>query len=160
MNGTGDLTLRWEVARVALRTPDQLCNCLGPVLSPARMRGIELLIGGKRNHPRRLCSSRQRRVFRHLLRLIPSWSLVPYGTASGKPASTTDQNPALESAGLYGPVESGYPMLPSFLGKLGGACRRLCALSKSPAQVIGPSFIFMQLEKHVNGENQLEKRIH
>ena len=64
---------------VALRTPDRLCNCLGPEkLRPARKQGIEQLIGGKRNHPRRLCSSRQRRVLHHhMIRLISCWSVVP-----------------------------------------------------------------------------------
>jgi hypothetical protein len=62
---------------VALRTPDQLCNCLGPTLSPARTQGIELLIGGKQHHPRLLCSSRQHQVLHHLLRLITRWPLVP-----------------------------------------------------------------------------------
>jgi len=46
--------------------------------------------------------------------------LCRYGTASGEPASTTDQSPALESAGLCGQVESGHPSLPSSLEKVGG----------------------------------------
>ena len=37
---------------MALRTPDRLCNCLGPVkLRPARVQGIELLIGGEQFIP-------------------------------------------------------------------------------------------------------------
>ena len=36
----------------------------------------------------------------------------------------TDQQPALESAGLYGQVESGHPSLPSSLEKVGGGLRR------------------------------------
>jgi hypothetical protein len=46
-------------------------------LRPARKEGIELLIGGKRNHPRRLCSSHQRPVLHRVIRLISSWSMVP-----------------------------------------------------------------------------------
>ena len=46
--------------------------------------------------------------------------LCRYDTASGEPASTTDQSPALESAGLCGQVESGHPSLPSSLEKVGG----------------------------------------
>jgi hypothetical protein len=49
--------------------------------------------------------------------------LCRYGTASGEPASTTDQKPALESAGLCGQVESGHPSLPSSLEKVGGGTR-------------------------------------
>ncbi len=43
-----------------------------------------------------------------------------YGTASEEPASTTDQKPVLESAGLCGQVESYHPSLPSSLEKVGG----------------------------------------
>ena len=43
-----------------------------------------------------------------------------YDTTSGEPASTTDQMPALESAGLCGQVESGHPLLSSFPQKVGG----------------------------------------
>ena len=89
-------------------------------LRPARKEGLALLIGGKQHHPRRLCSSRQRRVLHHVIKLIPVGLWCHYGTASGKPASTTDQKPALQSAGLCGPVESDYPSLPSSLGKLRG----------------------------------------
>jgi hypothetical protein len=41
-----------------------------------------------------------------------------YGTATGESASMTDQQPALESAGLYGQVESNLPLLPSSLKKV------------------------------------------
>ena len=51
--------------------------------------------------------------------LISGWSFVPHGTASGEPASTTDQKPGLESAGLNGQVESNHPSLPSFPEKVG-----------------------------------------
>ncbi len=46
-----------------------------------------------------------------------------YDTASGEPASTTDQQPVLESTGLSGQVESGHPSLPSSLEKVGGGTR-------------------------------------
>lgn len=49
-----------------------------------------------------------------------SWSLVPHGTASGEPASATDQMPVLESAGLSDQVESNHPSQPSFRKKVGG----------------------------------------
>jgi hypothetical protein len=63
---------------VALRTPDRMCNCLGPVQPETRAKGgIELLIGGKQNRPRRLCSSHQRQVLHRVIRLISSWSVVP-----------------------------------------------------------------------------------
>ena len=58
------------------------------------------------------------------------------GTASGEPASVTDQKPALESAGLCGQVESGHPSLPSSLEKVGGGtCRQPQALSGPPDRV-------------------------
>jgi hypothetical protein len=125
---------------VALRTPDQLlCNCLGPTLSPARKQGIELLIGGNQNHPS------QAFVFLAPASSSPSPAQTHNQLASGAitaqpvdpPPSTTDQKPALESAGLYGPVESDYPSLPSFPGKLRESLQ-LCAFSKSPAQMNGP----------------------
>jgi hypothetical protein len=45
---------------------------------------------------------------------------VPHGTASGEPASATDQTPVLESTGLRGQVESNHPSQPSFRKKVGG----------------------------------------
>jgi len=70
---------------VALGTPDQLCNCPGPTLRPARTQGIELLIGGKQYHPRLLCSSHQRQVLHRVIRLITSWLLVPLRHSQWKP---------------------------------------------------------------------------
>jgi len=62
-----------------------------------------------------------------------------YGTASGEPASTTDQKPVLESAGLCGQVESGHPSLPSSLEKVGGGSRlQSRVLSGPPDQMNGP----------------------
>jgi hypothetical protein len=47
----------------------------------------------------------------------------------------TDQQSALESAGLYGQVESGHPSLPSSLEKVCGGTRRQRVLSGPPEQL-------------------------
>ena len=76
LDGTGDLVGGRPC--VALRTPDKLCICLGPVETETRANARDRTTDrGKQHHPRRLCSSRQRRVLHHLLRLITSWPLVP-----------------------------------------------------------------------------------
>ena len=64
---------------VALGTPDQLCKIVSaqPKLRPARQPEHRALIGGKHICPRRLCSSRKRRVLPNNKRLVSSWSLVP-----------------------------------------------------------------------------------
>jgi hypothetical protein len=79
LTGTGDPALKWEVARVWRlgRQINYVIVSAQSTLRPARKKGIELLIGGKRHHPRRLCTSRQRRVLHHVIRLMTSWPLVP-----------------------------------------------------------------------------------
>ncbi len=70
---------RWEVAR-SWRLGRQVCYVVVSAqlkLRPARQENIELPIGGKRNHPRRLCSSHQRRVLHDGNQLRTYWSLVP-----------------------------------------------------------------------------------
>jgi hypothetical protein len=70
---------RWEVAR-SWRLGRQICYVVVSAqlkLRPARQQSIELPIGGKQNHPRRLCSSRQRRFLHDGNRLVTYWSLVP-----------------------------------------------------------------------------------
>jgi hypothetical protein len=121
-NSTGDPALRWEVARVwrlGRRVSYRFVSAQLK-LRPARQARCWALIGGKQIGPRRLCSSRQRRVLLMKTGWCPVGLWCHYGTASGEPASTTDQKPALESAGLCGQVESGHPSLPSSLGKLAG----------------------------------------
>jgi hypothetical protein len=66
-------------------------------------------------------------------RLVTRWSSCRDDTASGEPASTTDQQPALESAGLSGQVESCHPSLPSSREKVGGGT--VNGLSRSPHRV-------------------------
>jgi len=46
----------------------------------------------------------------------------------------TDQQPALESAGLYGQVELGRPSLPSSLGKVCGGTRRQPRVLSGPPE--------------------------
>jgi len=46
----------------------------------------------------------------------------------------TDQQPALESAGLYGQVESGRPSLPSSLEKVCGGTRRQRRVLSGPPE--------------------------
>jgi len=46
----------------------------------------------------------------------------------------TDQQPALESAGLYGQVESGRPSLPSSLEKVCGGTRRQPRVLSGPPE--------------------------
>jgi hypothetical protein len=79
LKGTGDLALRWEVARVWRlgRQTNYVIVSAQYTLSPARTQGIGLLIGEKQNHHRLLCSSRQHRVLHHLIKYITSWPLVP-----------------------------------------------------------------------------------
>jgi hypothetical protein len=107
---------------VALRTPSQLCKIVSaqPKLRPARQSGHWTTNRGRTIIPRCLCSSCQRQILHHSSRLNSNSLWCRYGTASGEPASMTDQQRALESAGLYGQVESGRPSLPSSLEKVCG----------------------------------------
>jgi len=79
-------------------------------------------------------------------------SSCPEDTASREPASTTDQQPALESAGLSGQVESGHPSLPSSREKVGGGT----IISRErlvPFPLMGRSLLLRPLDNCVNGEN-------
>jgi len=130
--GGGNFTNRKQYGRpctkvggrpcVALRTPGQLCKIVSaqPELRPARQSVHWTTDRGRTIIPRCLCSSRQRRVLHIQAGLYSNSLWCRYGTASGEPASMTDQQPALESAGLYGQVESGRPSLPSSLEKVCG----------------------------------------
>jgi hypothetical protein len=53
LKGTGDLALRWEVARVWRlgRQTTYVIVSAQYTLSPARQQRIDILIGGKQNHP-------------------------------------------------------------------------------------------------------------
>src|SRR5207249_9591571 len=104
--------------RLALRTPKSLLSC-GAQKDPPKEEIVRPLFGGP-NCPRRLCSSSLRQFSHSPVGLEPGWSMVPCGTASGEPASMTDQKPALNSAGQPGPVEL---TLPSFTSSLLGVIR-------------------------------------
>jgi len=127
--------VKWQVAKhrgrpctkvggrpcVALRAPDCYAIVSAQIeLRPARQSWPRALNGGKQNRPRRLCSSSQRRVLHNKHRLTSYWSLVPLWHSQWRTASTTNQKPVPESAGLSGQVESGHPLLPSSLEKVGG----------------------------------------
>ena len=103
---------------VALRTPEMLLNCCGPK-DPPEARSCEFPIVGDIVNPRRLCSSRRTECSDEAgLYPVGLWCL--HGTASGDPASTTDEKPALASAGLTSQVESRRPYPPSSLGEVNG----------------------------------------
>ena len=76
--------------------------CLVPVCSRGRLRQSQALV-----------FLALRLVLQLEWGLISGWSLVPYGTARGEPASTTDEKPALASAGLIDQVELRRPYPPS-----------------------------------------------
>ena len=126
-NGTGDLVGGRPC--VALRTPDQLCNCLGPILRPARTQGIELLIGGIQHHPRLLCSSRQHRVLHHLI----TYNQLDSGAITARPVENPLARPIrsllLSRRACTARWSQIIHRYPPFLRE----SLRLCALSKSPA---------------------------
>jgi len=102
-----------QVSYVKLSRPSQNWG-------PRDSQCIGQLIGGERLYPG-ACVPHASVEFSIIQAGSYSISLwCRYGTASGEPVSMTDQQPALESAGLYGQVESGRPSLPSSLEKVCG----------------------------------------
>ena len=91
--------------------------CRGP-LGPRDARSTRFPVGGDLINPGYQCSSCCRRLFRYQWRfplffLFDKGYAYLYGTASGKPASMTDEKPALASAGLMGQVALCRPFPPS-----------------------------------------------
>jgi hypothetical protein len=81
---------------------------------PREARSCEFPVVGDVVNPGRLCSSRRGGFSGNSGRYpVGLWCLN--GTASGDPASATDEKPALASAGLTSQVESRRPCPPSSL---------------------------------------------
>lgn len=89
-------------------------SCRGP-LGPHDTHFPRFPVGGDLVNPGYQCSSCCRRLFRYQWRfpLLGKGYACLYSTASGKPASMTDEKPALASAGLMGQVASCRPFPPS-----------------------------------------------
>lgn len=114
INGTGDLALWWEVARVRRLGRRNCYNNVAARKTRARPGHASFQSWETSSIPRRLCSSR-RGGYSGRAGCYPVGLWCRYGTASGDPASTTDEKPALASAGLTNQVESRRPYPPSSL---------------------------------------------
>ena len=144
---------------VALRTPGQLCNCRGPAKTEARAtaQSIGQLIGGERIHPRRLCSSRQRRVLHDGSRLVTDWF---FGAVTAQPVENRLARPIRSPpssrracVARWSQVIHRYPPL---LRKLCGGTRRQPRVLSGPPDRVNEwavDFYLRPLEKRVNGKN-------
>jgi hypothetical protein len=133
---------------VALRTPDQLCNCLGPIHTESRANARD------RTTDRGKTKSSQAFVFLAPASSSPSPDQIHNQLASGAITAQPVENllaRLIRSLPLSRRVcmarwSQVIQSLPSFLGKLRENLQ-LWAPSKSPAQVNGPQFIFMPTRK-------------
>ena len=96
---------------MALGTPDQLWNCLGPL--KIETRTISRAVSADRGEI--TPGTYVPRTSVEFSLMAAASSPIGFGCRDGtepveKPPGTTDQKPALESAGLSGPVESDYPL--------------------------------------------------
>jgi hypothetical protein len=83
------------------------------------------------------------------------------GTATGDPFNTTDEKPALASAGLTDQVESRRPYPPSSLGVSQrdlDDSRAVCPISRTSLAYIGRRFVVRSLGNCVNWENRISSR--
>jgi len=102
----------------ALRTPELQLSCCGPN-DPREARSCEFPVVGDVVNPGHLCSSRHG-GYSSIPGCYPVGLWCHHGTASGVPVSTTDEKPALATAGLTGQVESRRPYPPSSLREVIG----------------------------------------
>jgi hypothetical protein len=133
---------------VALRTPDQLCNCLGPINTESRANTRN------RTTDRGKTKSSQAFVFLAPASSSPSPDQTHNQLASGAITAQPVENrlarpirsPPLSRRVCMARWSQVIQSLPSFFGKLRENLQ-LWAPSKSPAQVNGPQFIFMPTRK-------------
>ena len=112
LNTTGDLALRWEVARDRRLGRHEFSYI---VLTQTRssMRAFRFPVGGSSYSPGRLCSSCPSDFFTSTAGILLDYSAVRH--SQRRTRGTTDEEPALSSAGPPGPVES---VLPCFISPL------------------------------------------
>jgi len=102
----------------ALRTPELQWSCCGPN-DPRETRSCEFPVVGDVVNPGYPCSSRCG-GYSSIPGCYPVGLWCHHGTASRDPVSTTDEKPALATAGLTGQVESRRPYPPSSLREVIG----------------------------------------